>query len=386
MYGLGQLTVVVETIPNDAMRVLLTDGSSGRPMSIEVLRAESTIFVRGYDANGNWLPWLGSHAAADLALPLDIGGAAKARPEILGIMNDEAGYSVVGKVRCPDGGPCFLLQVPDFGEGRQPHLLVDTETYLPVVMRLQLEGFPSFSDMLIDWNADVAITAPQDAQMLTAEEFALAASRLISERLGTVKDQGLPDAAAMRAREAVVQEVFWRVPELGALLDNYTRDRSRDLFHTHFRSGHARYDATVDIRTWGAGVIDLGESTAREIFGPDGTLACGSKYPVVACGADDVAVGPYLVVWIALIGDIPVDDSHVRTFWAVFAGQRPVEQLFDSAGVHRRRAVGCRPALSDRGSTGRLAVCSRSRAMAARGSDQWRGRCPRRDGCSSGYP
>ena len=328
--GPGHFTLAVETQPaDDAMRVLITDRSSGRPISIEMLRVDTTIFVRGHDANGNWIPWLGSNVAADLALPLGVAGLAIEGLESLGITDDEPGYSVVGKVRCPDGRSCFLLQLPDFGEGHHMHLMVDTETYLPVLLRLQLKGVSSFfTDMFFEWNADVAIAAPPDAQMLTPEEFAVAGSRLISERLGTVDDPGLPDAAAMRGRKAAVLEVFWLVPELGALLDKWARDGSRDLFSIEAPSGHGRYDSTVDISTWGAGVIDLGDSRARELFGPDGTLACGSEYPVVACGADDVAPGPYLVVWIALIGESPVDDdAGVRTFWVLLEDGDPVNDF-----------------------------------------------------------
>ena len=311
---------MVETGPaGDTMRTLITSASSGRPLSIEMLRVETTAFARGQDADGNWTPWVGSIVADDLGLPSAAMGTAIEDLEALGVSGDDPGYSVIGTVGCPDGGTCFLLQLPDFGEGQFAELLVDTETYLPVVMRLRPEGFPGFYDMLIDWNADVAITAPQDAQLLTPEEFATAVSRLIAVQTGANVDANLPDPATASGQEGALRELVRLLPELGALPGTEARDGSGDLFHPDLDSANVRSDSTIDIDTWGAGVVDLSDSGARELFGPDGTLSCGPANPGVVCGATEVAPGQYLVVWMALVDELrPDDDSHFHTFWAVF--------------------------------------------------------------------
>ena len=186
-------------------------------------------------------------------------------------------------------------------------------------MRLRLEGFPGVYDMLIDWNADVAITAPQDAQMLTSEEFTAAVSTLIAEQSGAIVASNQPDPAAAGGQEEAILELIRLLPELGALPDTEARDGSGDLFHPDLDSANVRSDSTIDIDTWGAGVVDLSDSGARELFGPDGALACGPANPGVVCGATEVAPGRYLVVWMTLVDEIPPDDdSYARTFWVVF--------------------------------------------------------------------
>lgn len=316
----GEFTMMVETGPaGDTMRTLMTSASSGRPLSIEMLRVENTLFARGHDADGNWTPWVGSIVAEDLALPLGAMGTAIEDLEALGVSGDDPGYSVIGKVGCPDGRTCFLLQLPDFGEGQFVELLVDTETYLPVVMRLRLEGFPGVYDMLIDWNADVDITAPPDAQMLTSEEFTAAVSTLIAEQSGAIVDSNLPDPTAAGGPDEAILELIRLLPELGALPDMEARDGRGDLFHPDLDTANVRSDSTIDIDTWGAGAVDLSDSGARELFGPDGALACGPANPAVVCGGTEVAPGQYLVVWLALVDEFRLDDDSLfRTFWAVF--------------------------------------------------------------------
>lgn len=316
----GEFTMMVETGPaGDSMRTLMTTASSGRPLSIEMLRVENMIFARGHDADGNWTPWVGSIVAEDLAMPLGAMGTAIEDLEALGVSGDDPGYSVIGKVGCSDGQTCFLLQLPDFGEGQFAELLVDTETYLPVVMRLRLEGFPGVYDMLIDWNADVDITAPQDAPMLTSEEFTAAVSRLVAVQTGAIVDANLPDPAAVGGPEAGIVELIRLLPELGALPDAEARDGIDDLFHPDLDSANVRSDSTIDIDTWGAGVVDLSDAGARALFGPDGALACGPANPAVVCGATEVAPGRYLVVWMALVDEFRLDDDSLfRSFWAVF--------------------------------------------------------------------
>ena len=85
-----------------------------------------------------------------------------------------------------------------------------------------------------------------------------------------------------------------------------------------------RYDPTIDIRSWGAGVVELAEATARGLFGPEGAFPCGAADPVMACGADGVSAGSYLLVWIALLEPVPLDDAgFVRSYWAVFEDGDP---------------------------------------------------------------
>lgn len=316
----GEFTMMVETGPaGDTVRTLMTSASSGRPLSIEMLQIENTLFARGHDTAGNWTPWVGSIVAEDLALPLGAMGTAIEDLEALDVSGDDPGYSVIGTFGCPDGRTCFLLQLPDFGEGQVAELLVDTETYLPVVMRLRLEGFPGVYDMLIDWNADIDIRAPQDAQMLTSEEFTAAVSTLIAEQSGAVVDSNLPDPAAAGGPAAGIVELIRLLPQLGALPDAEARDGSGDLFHPDLDSANVRSDSTIDIDTWGAGVVDLSDAGARELFGPDGALSCGPANPAVVCGATEVAPGQYLVVWMALVDEFRLDDDSLfRTFWAVF--------------------------------------------------------------------
>ncbi|MCY4111800.1 MAG: hypothetical protein OXF96_07655, partial [Chloroflexi bacterium] len=166
---------------------------------------------------------------------------------------------------------------------------------------------------------DVAITAPRDAPMLTSEEFTAAVASLIAEQSGAIVDSNLPDPAAAGGLEAGIVELIRLLPELGALPDEEARDGSGDLFHPDLDSANVRADSTADIDTWGAGVVDLSDSGARGLFGPDGALACGPANPTVVCGATEVDPGQYLVVWMALVDELRRDDdSHVHTFWAIF--------------------------------------------------------------------
>ena len=112
--------------------------------------------------------------------------------------------------------------------------------------------------------------------------------------------------------------------ELGASPYGEALDDAGDLFHGDPGIAPVRYDPTIDIRSWGAGVVELAEATARGLFGPDGAFPCGAADPVVACGADGVSAGSYLLVWIALLEPVPLDDAgFVRSYWAVFEDGDP---------------------------------------------------------------
>ena len=112
--------------------------------------------------------------------------------------------------------------------------------------------------------------------------------------------------------------------ELGASPYGEALDEVGDLFHGDPGIAQVRYDPTVDISTWGAGSIDLAEATARELFGPDGAFPCGSLDPVVACGAESVGPGAFLLVWSEVLDPVPLDDAAFeRTFWALFQDGDP---------------------------------------------------------------
>ena len=86
--------------------------------------------------------------------------------------DDQAPIVAVGVEDCGDGRQCFVLTSP---ENTSVQLLVDTETYLPVMFRGRIldEDLGEDIELLMEWNAEVAITAPADAQLVSPDEFAL---------------------------------------------------------------------------------------------------------------------------------------------------------------------------------------------------------------------
>ena len=246
------------------------------------------------------------------------------------IPDDElAPIVAVGVEDCGDGRQCFVLTNP---EDTSVQLLVDTETYLPVVFRGRAldEDLDTDIELRMEWNAEVAISAPADAQQVSPDEFALS---LVSFLFMTqaIAQGPMPAPIVVTGPvvempvEAVISDertALWL--ELGASPYGEALDDAGDLFHGDPGISPVRYDPTVDILTWGAGEIKLAEATARELFGPDGAFPCGSPDPVVACGADGVGPGTYLLIWSEMLDPIPLEDpAYVRSFWAVFQDGDP---------------------------------------------------------------
>ena len=328
----GAIAVTIELVPADeAMRVLMAFGAGEQALSLELIVVGATQYLRGADATGTESPWLASTMSADdQAVLLDMSELRDLVDEL--VPADGLGpLDAVAVEDCRNGRQCFVLANPDVPEAR---LLVDTETYLPVALRQPLvePGLDEFVDVLIDWNADVAISAPADARQVLPEELALALAGYFFGTVGFAEGPTLPPSAGAQP-EAVVEDVvvseraaLWL--ELGASPYGEALDDVGDQFHGDPGIAQVRYDPTVDIWTWGAGSIELAEATARELFGLDGAFPCGSLDPVVACGVDGVDPGTYLLIWIEVLDPVPLDDAaYVRTFWAVFQDGDPANDF-----------------------------------------------------------
>ena len=328
----GAIAVTIELVPADeAMRVLMAFGAGEQALSLELIVVGATQYLRGADATGTESPWLASTMSADdQAVLLDMSELRDLVDEL--VPADGLGpLDAVAVEDCRDGRQCFVLANPAVPEAR---LLVDTETYLPVALRQPLvePGLDEFVDVLIDWNADVAISAPADAQQVLPEELALVLAGFFFGTVGFAQGPTLPPSAGAQP-EAVVEDVvvseraaLWL--ELGASPYGEALDDIGDLFHGDPGIAEVRHDPTVDIWTWGAGRIELAEATARELFGPDGAFPCGSLDPVVACGANGVGPGTYLLIWIEVLDPVPLDDAaYVRTFWTLFQDGDPANDF-----------------------------------------------------------
>ena len=322
----GAIAVTLELVPADeAMRMLMAFGAEDQKLSIELIVIGDTQYLRGVDPSGTESPWLASRMSAGEPALIDAMGAGDLLDNM--IPDDELATIVaVGVEDCGDGRQCFVLTSP---EDTSVQLLVDTETYLPVVFRGRAldEDLDTDIELRMEWNAEVAISAPADAQQVSPDEFALALASFFFGTLGVAEGPSLPPAAVDQesGEEGVlITERAALLLELGASPYGDARDDADDLFHGDPGIAPVRYDPTIDIRTWGAAVVELAEATARELFGPDGAFPCGAADPVVACGADGVSAGSYLLVWIALREPVPLDDAgFVRSYWAVFEDGDP---------------------------------------------------------------
>ena len=322
----GAIAVTLELVPADeAMRMLMAFGAEDQKLSIELIVIGDTQYLRGVDAAGTESPWLASRISAGEPALIDAMGAGDLLDDM--IPDDElAPIVAVGVEDCGDGRQCFVLTNP---EDTSVQLLVDTETYLPVVFRGRAldEDLDTDVELRMEWNAEVAISAPADAQQVSPDEFALALASFFFGTAGIGLGPSLPPAAVDQesGEEGVlITERAALLLELGASPYGDARDDADDLFHGDPGIAPVRYDPTIDIRTWGAAVVELAEATARELFGPDGAFPCGSADPVVACGVDGVSAGSYLLVWIALREPVPLDDAgFVRSYWAVFEDGDP---------------------------------------------------------------
>ena len=326
----GAVAVTIELVPADeAMRMLMAFGAEDQKLSIELIVIGDTQYLRGVDASGTESPWLSSSIGAGEPALIDAMGAGDLLDDM--IPDDELAPIVpVGVEDCGDGRRCFVLTSP---EDTSVQLLVDTETYLPVMVRGRIldEELGEDIELLMEWNAEVAISAPADAQQVSAEEFALALASFFFGTAGIGLGPSLPPAAVDQEggdEGIVISARAALLLELGASPYGDARDDADDLFHGDPGIAPVRYDPTIDIRTWGAAVVELAEATARELFGPEGAFHCGAADPVVACGADGVSAGSYLLVWIALLEPVPLDDAgFVRSYWAVFQDGDPANDF-----------------------------------------------------------
>ena len=320
----GAIAVTLELVPADeAMRMLMAFGAEDQKLSIELIVIGDTQYLRGVDPSGTESPWLASRMSAGEPALIDAMGAGDLLDNM--IPDDELATIVaVGVEDCGDGRQCFVLTSP---EDTSVQLLVDTETYLPVVFRGRAldEDLDTDIELRMEWNAEVAISAPADAQQVSPDEFALS---LVSFLFMTqaIAQGPMPAPIVVTGPvvevpvEAVISDertALWL--ELGASSYGDALDDADDLFHGDPGITPVRSDPTIDIRRWGVGVVELADPTSRELFGPDGAFPCGSADPVVACGADGLGAGSYLLVWIALLESVPLDDAEfVRSYWAVF--------------------------------------------------------------------
>lgn len=323
----GEIAVTLELVPADeAIRMLMVLGADDQKLSLELIVIGDTQYLRGVDASGTESAWLASRIGAGEPALIDAMGAGDLLDDL--IPDDElAPIEAIGTEDCGDGRQCFVLTSP---EDTSVQLLVDTETYLPVVFRGAAlgEGFDTDVEMRLEWNAEISISAPADARQVSPDEFALSLAGFFFGSAGIAQGPTLPPATGGQPgaddERVITSErgALWL--ELGASPYGEALDDFGDLFHGDPGIAQVRYDPTVDIWTWGAGSIELAEATARELFGPDGAFPCGSTDPVVACGADGVGPGTYLLVWSEVVDPVPLDDAaYIRTFWALFQDGDP---------------------------------------------------------------
>ena len=320
------IAVTIELRPADeAMRMLLAFDPEDQQSVLELIVIGDKQYSRVNNARRK-SPWLVSRFGTGEPALIDAMGAADLLDDM--IPDDElAPIVAVGVEDCGDGRQCFVLTSP---EDTSVQLLVDTETYLPVVFRGRGlgEDLGREIELRMEWNAEVAIGAPAVARQIPPDEFAHA---LVNFLFITQVVAHVPAAVVVTRPsvevpvEAVIVDertALWL--ELGASLYGEALDNAGDLFHGDPGITAVRFDPTIDIRRWGVGVVELADPTARELFGPDGAFPCGSADPVVACGADGVSAGSYLLVWIALLEPVPLDDAEfVRSYWAVFQDGDP---------------------------------------------------------------
>ncbi len=323
----GEIAVTLELVPADeAIRMLMVLGADDQQLSLELIVIGDTQYIRAVDLDGTESPWLASNIAAGEPALIDAMGAGDLLDDM--IPDDElAPIEVVGVEDCGDGRQCFVLTSP---EDRSVQLLVDTETYLPVVFRGPAlgEGFETDVEMRLEWNADISISAPADARQVSPDEFALTLAGFFFGSAGISQGPTLPPSTQEQpgadAERVITSERAALWMELDTSPYGEARDDLGDLFHGDPGIAQVRYDPTVDIWNWGVGEIELAEATARELFGPDGAVPCGSLDPVVVCGADGVGAGAYLLVWSEVLDPIPLDDpAFDRTYWALFQDGDP---------------------------------------------------------------
>ena len=361
------MAVTLEFRTSDAaIRMSLAFSFEDQQSSIELLVIGDKQYLRSVDAEGIESPWLSSTVVDGEPMLI---GSLTANELLANIVPDDmsAQIQAVGIEDCGDGRQCFVLTRP----GDTPaQMLVDTETHLPVSISgpfLDVESDPELKSLL-EWNPDITISAPKEAEQVSSDEFALAFSSAFLDAAAVATGPAPSPVGGAESTVTVteVQEVVREVPAetivtreivrevpvetivtvevvrevspsavvgtersalwlaFGASLYGEALDDFDDVFHGDPDITSVRYDPTVDIWNWGAGRIELAATTARELFGPNGELPCGSLEPVVACGANGVDPGTYLLVWSEMLDPVPLDDpAYVRTFWALFQDGDP---------------------------------------------------------------
>ncbi|MCY4112765.1 MAG: hypothetical protein OXG33_02340 [Chloroflexi bacterium] len=323
----GEIAVTLELVlADEAIRMLMVLGADDQQLSLELIVIGDTQYFRTVDPDGTESPWLASSINPGEPALIDALGAGDLLDDMIPD-DDQAPIEAVGVEACGDGRQCFVLTSP---EEAWVQLLVDAETYLPVAFRGPAlgEGFGTDVEMRLEWNADISISAPEDSQRVSPDEFGLALIGFFFGSAGITQGPTLPPSTGGQPGTAVEivapdeRAALWL--ELGASPYGEALDETGDLFHGDPGVSPVRYDPTVDIWNWGAGSIELAEATADELFGPDGAFPCGSLDPVVACGADGVGPGTYLLIWSEMLDPVPLDDAaYVRTFWALFQDGDP---------------------------------------------------------------
>lgn len=324
----GDIAVTMELVPADeAVRMLAVLGADDQTLRLELIVIGDTQYFRTVDLDGAESPWLASGIGAGEPALIDAIGAGDLLDDMIPD-DDQSPIEAIGVEACGDGRLCFVLTSP---EDASVQLLVDSETYLPVAFRgaaLLGEDFDTDVEVRMEWNADISISAPEDAQQVSPDEFGLALIGFFFGSAGIAQGPTLPPGSGEQPQVAVEEVVIseraalWL--ELGASPYGEALDEIGDQFHGDPGIAQVRYDPTVDIWNWGAGRIELAEATAAELFGPDGAFPCGSLDPVVACGANGVGPGTYLLIWSEVLDPVPLDDAaFVRTFWALFQDGDP---------------------------------------------------------------
>lgn len=333
----GDIAVTLELVPADEavrmLTVLTVLGADDQKLSLELIVIGDTQYFRTVDLDGAESPWLASRIGAGEPALIDAPGAGDLLDDMIPD-DDQAPIEAMGVEGCGDGRQCFVLTSP---EDTTVRLLVDTETYLPVAFRgaaLLGEDLDTDVEVRMEWNAEISISAPEDARQVSSDEFALTLAgfffgstginQIPVEQTVTVVVTEAETGRELSVREAMIGERAAQWLELGESSYGEAFDEIGDQFHGDPGISPARHDPTVDIWNWGAGRIELAEATARELFGPDGEFPCGSLDPVVACGADGVGPGDYLLIWSEMLDPVPLDDPvYVRTFWALFQDGDP---------------------------------------------------------------
>lgn len=368
------ITITIEyVLADEAIRMLMAFGAEGRRLlafgaedqnlSLELIAIGDAQYLRGVTESGPETPWLAT--STGIGVPALI--VAAGVDDLIDRMipgDNQAPFTAVGMDACGEGRHCFVLTRPLDPLWR---LLVDTQTYLPAAIRgpaLERSVGPDV-ETRVEWNAGVSISAPADAQQSLADELrpTLIWTFFGSSGLGQMPVEGSDTVVAAgveRGQEAPVvaavirefvrelpvevvvtreiiretpvegvtvpeSEAFWRL--FGASPYGEAIDEIGDQFRGNPDSSPARHDPKMDIWSWGVGRVELAQDTARALFGPDGAFPCGSFEPldpVVACGADGVSPGDYLVIWIEVLNTIVIfDPRYVRTFWALFQDGDP---------------------------------------------------------------